>query len=278
MNQLVSIEWLHENISHPDLIILDSSPTATITGDESEIKDLCIPQARIFNIKKHFTNKESKFPNTIPTEQQFETECQKLGINNESIIVVYDNLGIYTSPRVWWLFKTMGHDKVAVLNGGLPAWLEKGGASQMKSKIIEDYPIGNFKADFNNEYILSYKDIVENISSKEYSLIDARSSGRFNGTAPEPRKHLQSGHIENSINIPYNSLFENGKFKEIIELRKIFESKKTANKKLAFTCGSGMTACIVMLASEIAFKESRFLYDGSWSEYAELEELTIDLE
>ena len=111
---------------------------------------------------------------------------------------------------------------------------------------------------------------MENIQSKKFLLVDARSKGRFDGTAPEPRKYLQSGNIPGSVNIPYATLLEDGKFKSEEALNHIFNEQIKDQSELVFSCGSGMTACIVMLASELAFRKSRYLYDGSWTEYAEL--------
>ncbi len=271
--QVVSVEWLKKNQSLKNLIILDASPDSTVGGKASPFKDYGIPNARIVNIKKQLTNKKSEFPNTIPTAAQFQKVYQSLGINNDSSIVVYDNLGIYTSPRVWWLFKAMGHNDVAVLDGGLPEWIRNGYATVHKTDLPVSFEAGNFQANFDENLVLKYQDVLDNIESNKFKIVDARSSGRFNGTAPEPRKHLQSGHIPNSYNIPFPSLLKDGKFKSAAAIRKIFEDQVSDQDMLAFSCGSGLTACIVMLASEIAFKESRFLYDGSWTEYAELQNL-----
>jgi len=275
-NNIVSVEWLKNNLAKDELVILDSSPESTITGKASLVSDLSIPNTRIFNIKGDFTDKESKFPNTVPLAAQFEEACQSLGINADSEIVVYDNLGIYTSPRVWWLFKIMGHDNVRVLNGGLPEWVNQGYETVKKSALKQDYKIGNFKSKFEEKYVINYRDIIDNIETKKFLVVDARSKGRFDGTAPEPRKYLKSGNIPDSINIPYKSLLENGKFKSEQELNNIFNEQTNGQTDLVFSCGSGMTACIVMLASEIAFKNSKYLYDGSWTEYAELGNLRTD--
>jgi len=270
--QIVSTHWLKENLTKEKLVILDASPKSTISGDTSAEQGLCIPHSRILSIKEQFTNKNSNFPNTIPSALQFEQECQALGINTDSEIVVYDNLGIYTSPRVWWLFKVMGHENIRVLNGGLIDWMEKGYETIKKSALSQDYPAGNFKSEFHKEAVFKFEAIMENSTTNNFQVVDARSKGRFDGIAPEPRKHLQSGKIPNSINIPYQDVLKDGKFRPHQELKKIFEEQATPNKELVFTCGSGMTACIVLLASEIAYKSNQYLYDGSWTEYAERNE------
>jgi len=168
----------------------------------------------------------------------------------------------------------MGHKNVSVLNGGLPEWVNKGYKTIKKSDLKQVYGVGNFQSKFHEEYLIKYEDVINNIETDKFLLIDARSEGRFNGTEQEPRKHLKSGNIPNSVSIPYKILLENGKFKTEQEINKIFSQKIDKPMELAFTCGSGMTACIVMLASEIAFKTSKYLYDGSWTEYAELKKLT----
>lgn len=267
MPELTSIDWLHENLNAEDLILLDASLKTTAQDEDSEHESVTIPGARYFDLKGSFSERDSPFPNMLPAEEQFELECQKLGINQTSKIVVFDNRGIYSSPRVWWMYKTMGHENVSVLNGGLPAWLEKGFPVQnIESK---EYESGDFKAVFSKEAVKSYHDIVDNVKTGLFNIVDARSEGRFNGTDNEPRKHLKSGHIPNSINIPYSTVLENGKFKSESELQRLFEHKCSDEKDFVFSCGSGLTACIVLLAYEVAFKKGKYIYDGSWSEWAE---------
>ena len=267
MRELVSIEWLKENLYKKDLILLDSSLTKTIDGKKTEFKNLTIPTARYFDLKANFSDRNSPFPNTIPAKEQFELECRKLGINNSSEIVIFDNLGIYSSPRVWWMFKVMGHDKVSVLNGGLNEWIKRKLPTVIRTH--EAYEDGDFKAYPNEEYIVNYSTIKKNTDQQIFTLIDARSKARFNGTENEPRKELKSGNIKNSINIPFKDVLSDGKFKSKEELKKLFKNMCNYDDKLVFSCGSGLTACIVLLACEIAFKKSKFVYDGSWTEWAE---------
>lgn len=272
--EIVSVNWLNEHLNDEHLIILDASPKSNITGDSSLYENRIIIKSRYFNLKENFIHSESPFPNTVPSSQQFERECRKLGINHNSKIVVYDNLGIYTSPRVWWLFKIMGHDNIAVLNGGLPEWIKQNYDTVSKENGYRtNYEAGNFKAQFQEDLVITYSDILDNTTSNNFLVIDARSAGRFNGIAKEPRKHLKSGKIPNSANIPYPEVIENGKFKTVKKLKEIFEKKCSDSDKLVFSCGSGLTACIIMLASEIAFKKGKYIYDGSWTEWAEKQHL-----
>ncbi|MBT8292564.1 MAG: sulfurtransferase [Eudoraea sp.] len=267
MKELVSIGWLSENLGKKELILLDASLDMTAHGKYSEYNDLTIPNAKYFDLKRNFSDRRSDLPNTLPPKEQFEIECQKLGINRTSEIVVFDNLGIYSSPRVWWMFKIMGQKNVSVLDGGLPEWMKKGLKTEKRKKQI--YELGNFEASFTENFIVKYCDIQKNIENRTFTLIDARSEGRFNGTEEEPRKQLKSGHIKGSINIPFEEVLNNGKYKSKAELKRLFNDKCNIENNLVFSCGSGLTACILLLASEIAFKKSKYVYDGSWTEWAE---------
>lgn len=266
MKDLVSIEWLNKNLNQNDLILLDSSLAKTVDGKNSELNDLTIPSARYFDLKLNFSDRNSPFPNTMPPKEQFELECRKLGINQSSQIVIFDNLGIYSSPRVWWMFKAMGHDSVSILDGGLNEWIKKGLPTEKRTHKTFDY--GDFQAYPRDNYIVHYDEVKKNIDEESFTIIDARAAGRYNGTEQEPRKELKSGHIKGSINIPYNNVLTDGKFKSKQELKNEFDLKCDINDKLVFSCGSGLTACIVLFACRIAFKKSNYVYDGSWTEWA----------
>jgi len=259
---IVSSQWLFENLNNPDLIILNTSLKA-IT-DEKINSNEKIKNARYFNLKNNFSDKSFNLPNTLPNAAQFELECQKLGINQSSIIVVYDSLGIYSSPRAWWMFKTMGHQQVFVLNGGLPDWIKNNYPTE--EVLPQQFKIGNFKTQLNSESIKNYDFIKSNLNNKNEIIIDARSSGRFNGTTPEPREGLKSGSIPNSLNIPFGNVLENGKYKSKEELTKIFSKINPENKNLIYSCGSGLTACIILLAGELVLTNKTAIYDGSWTE------------
>lgn len=275
MKALVSIEWLNQNLSKPNLIILDASLKNSGHGKEFEKFDGTIPNAIRFDLKNVFLDKTSLFPNTIPKPEKFELECRKLGINKDSEIVVFDNSGIYSSPRVWWLFKVMGHQNIAVLDGGLPAWNEK--KLQTVKGYTQNMGTGDFEANFDKSLVVEFKRITENTIKKMFTIVDARSQGRFNGTDKEPREHLRSGSIKNSVNIPYQEVLNDGRYKSKTELNVLFKEKCNNEKDLVFSCGSGMTACIVMLAYQISDGNSLKVYDGSWTEWAERNNLKNDM-
>jgi thiosulfate/3-mercaptopyruvate sulfurtransferase len=259
---IVSSQWLFENLKHSDLIILDASQKA-ITTNNSNTNSFRIKGARYFDLKNNFSDKCTDLPNTLPNTSHFELECQKLGVNDTSLIVVYDHQGIYSSPRVWWMLKTMGHKNVFVLNGGLPDWKDQGYPTEEIAP--QNITSGNFKAQLNTSKVKSYNDIKTNTETEKSIVIDARSAGRFNGSSPEPRKELRSGSIPNSLNIPFEEVLENGKYKSENELRKIFSELNPGNKELVYSCGSGLTACILLLASELILPNKTAIYDGSWT-------------
>ena len=271
MNDLVTVAWLHHNIKDKNLIILDASIESTADGKQSENAQITVPNARYFDLKNDFSDKQSSYPNTLPSAAEFSSKCRRLGINQTSKIVVFDNLGVYSSPRVWWMFKTMGHEKVSVLNGGLPEWIRNG--YPVNKRIMINYDIGDFEARPKNQQVISYENILTNINDGKFTLIDARSKGRFDGVEQESRKGLKSGHIPNSINIPFTKVIEGHKFKSKEKLKQIFIEKNLKSSEIVFSCGSGLTACIVMLAHEIAFSNNKLLFDGSWTEYAERQNL-----
>ncbi len=265
---IVSVEWLHNHLNDPTIVLLDASQRSITATASSSVSEKKIKGARFFDLKGTFSKPSGQFPNTFPSVEQFEAGCRALGIHNSSTIVVYDNLGIYTSPRVWWMLKTMGHEEVYVLNGGLPAWIEKG--YETVDQYVPASATGDFTADFDTNKVKDLIFIDSNISQQSHVVIDARSEGRFNGTATEPRPGLPSGHIPNSLNIPYEDVLEKGKFKSPEQLKAIFHSLKDEVRPLVFSCGSGITACIVLLAAEIVLSNPTAVYDGSWTEWASL--------
>ncbi len=273
MNPLVSVSWLSQNLNAPNLVVLNVSLESNIANIKVEFPGIQIKGARYFDLKRNFSDLESRLPNTLPNPKYFSLACRNLGINNNSTIVVYDNIGIYASPRVWWMFKSMGHKNIAVLDGGLPLWKNKNYPTEsIQNRVL---PEGDFKAKFNPNLLKKAFKIIENITSKEAILVDARSNGRFFGLIPETRKNLKSGHIPNAINLPFLDVLKDGKFISTNEISDIFKKLKIDKRPKIFTCGSGLTACILILASTLISEDNHFLYDGSWSEWGQLKGVPI---
>ncbi|WP_276391226.1 sulfurtransferase [Eudoraea chungangensis] len=261
MHPLVSVNWLIKNLDNPKLVLLEAGIDVGSYYQKKGIKG-----RRYFDLKGRFQDPISLLPNTIPNPNDFEENARLLGINKDSIIVVYDTQGIYFSPRVWYLFRIMGHKEVAVLDGGLPEWLRQNLPLEEITKKSQSK--GSFTANFQKDLLRSYAAIAENVTSKKELLIDARSEGRFKGTEEEPRKGLRSGNIPNSFNLPYTKVLQDGKYKSIKEIKPLFTKFESKGKPLVFTCGSGITACIIMLAAELVNNTPKSVFDGSWTEWA----------
>ncbi|MEJ6792210.1 MAG: sulfurtransferase [Lacinutrix sp.] len=267
IDNIVSVEWLHNHIHDKNLLVFDATISKVI-GDISALANIKIPGAQFFDIKNKFSIKDAPFPNTIPSTQQFNDSAQELGINNDSIVIVYDDHGIYSSARAWWLLKTFGFKNVAILNGGLPEWKAKGYITEVKQSP-KSYKKGNFKAIYNPNNVVYIESLDEISKDKNFKIIDARSSDRFNCVVAEPRKGLRSGTIPSSLNLPFNKVLNDNKLKQKEELKSVFNKLTEENQHLVFTCGSGITASALALAATLAGYNNS-VYDGSWTEYGTL--------
>ncbi|WP_439153058.1 sulfurtransferase [Winogradskyella sp.] len=260
---VVSVDWLNANSDASNLIVLDCTINKKINNTSQRI-----PNSRFFDIKQKFSDTSAEFPSMLPSIEQFQNEAQALGINNDSAVVVYDDKGIYSSPRVWWLFKIFGFKNIAVLNGGLPEWLANG--FQVEKYSDDVYSYGNFEASFQPELITNFKGIQVYTKRLDTVILDARSRPRFNCFVDEPRAGLRRGTIPNSKNLPYTELLNVNKLKTKKELSEIFNILVKDKTILVFSCGSGITACILALAATQCNFKNLVVYDGSWTEYGTL--------
>ena len=267
MNQLVSSEWLNQNLNK--VKILDASwhlPTVKRNSFE-EYKVSHITNSIFFDIDK-YSNQKTNLPHMLPSKEDWEIIVSNLGINNSDHIIVYDNSEVFSSCRVWYTFLYFGHDPdlISVLDGNFEKWVTE---KRSVSKEIIKNDKTNYKSNENSSLVINKSTVNENITQNKFQLIDARGEQRFRGLQPEPRRELRSGNIKGSINLPFQKIInENRTFKKKDELIKIFKSKGISfEKEMAFTCGSGVTACILGLANSIISGKKPIIYDGSWSEY-----------
>lgn len=259
----VSVDWLHDHLNANNLVILDGTINKVFDTKHNQI-----PNARFFDIRNKFSNTSDPFPSAFPSQNQFEIEARNLGINNDSAIIVYDDKGIYSSARVWWLFKAFGYHNIAVLDGGFPQWLK----SNYKTEPMSVYKgeKGNFSAKLQPEFMKFFNDVKNASKNKTHTIVDARSSGRFNSNEAEPREGLRMGNIPNSVNLPFTDLMETGVLKSKKDLAKAFYMVANKNEDIIFSCGSGLTACILALGAEISGYKNISVYDGSWTEWGTL--------
>ena len=267
-SSLVSVQWLAENFEAGNLVILDASmkPVTPVGDASSQGGTACIKGARRFDFDNDIREKNTDLPHMMPSVEFFTEEMQKLGINQDSAIVVYDYVGVYSSPRAWWMFRAMGHNQVAVLDGGLPAW-KKAGLPCGEQAERESSQRGDFIAHPQAGLFFDSVQVREALTDSNFAVLDARSEGRFKGVEPEPRAGLRGGHMPNSLNLPFANVVVDGFVLPPAQLESVFSKLVKKEQKLIFSCGSGVTACIDALAAELTGYSNLSIYDGSWAEW-----------
>ena len=264
---LVSTSWLAERLSSPEISIVDASWYLASSGcnARAEYDAVHIPGAAFFDIDE-ISDKKTDLPHMLPDAAAFASAMRKLGIGNAHTVVVYDGTGIFSSPRAWWMLRAMGHHHVAVLDGGLPKWKREG--RPLESKPVEIRQ-SHFHAHPDPDFVRSYEQVHANLTSHAEQVVDARSPGRFAGNEAEPRPNTKSGHIPGSLNVYFADLLTpEGTLRDADALKKLFKERNVdVGKPIVTSCGSGITASVLLLALEIAGAKKAAVYDGSWSEW-----------
>lgn len=263
---LVSSDWLLERLDDPDVSIVDASwflPNAERNGAE-EYDRAHIPGAVFFDIDA-IVDPGSDLPHTLAPPDVFAREVGKLGISHDDTIVVYDSVGLFSAPRVWWNFRIMGAAKVVILDGGLSGWIDD--RLPIESGSAPIYP-KLFDPRFDASDVVGFDEMRKLVAGGTVQVADARPAGRFDGSVPEPRAGMRSGHMPGAVNVPFDALQENGRLLSPDRLRTLLTERGLSKTKPVVTsCGSGVTAAVLSLALETIGHPNHRLYDGSWSEW-----------
>ncbi|NHQ73287.1 3-mercaptopyruvate sulfurtransferase [Roseovarius gahaiensis] len=264
---LVSTGWLADHLKDPDLRVLDGTWFMPADGRDAraEYDAAHIPGARFFDIDD-ISDHRSDLPHMVPSVEKFMSRMRSMGVGDGHQVVVYDAQGLFSAARVWWLFRLMGQENIAVLDGGLPKWQAEGHPVEDMSPIVRDR---HMTVRRQNQMVKDVTQVSAASKLGDYSILDARAPGRFRGEEPEPREGLRSGHIPGSKNVHYRRLLnDDGTMKGPNGLRAVLDEVGVDLGKPAITsCGSGVTAAIINLALERIGKTDHALYDGSWTEW-----------
>ncbi len=262
----VSTDWLAEHLHDPGLSIVDGSwyLPAQCRDAHMEYEAGHIPRAVFFD-QDVVVEPELKLPHTLPSPKVFATFAGSMGVSHDDTIVVYDGPGLFSSARVWWMFRAMGATKVHILEGGIDRWKAEGRPVTSETTKIASCL---FEVDFDSEQIASLDDVRDAVENGTAQVVDARPRGRFEGTDPEPRAGVRSGHMPGARNVPALALARDGALLPREELRTAFESAGVnLSRPVITSCGSGVTAATLVLALEALGHGQTRLYDGSWTEW-----------
>ena len=266
MSPLVSTEWLAQNIWRPDVVIADASWYLPQAGRKAreEYEGGHIPGAVFFDIDA-ISDQKTDLPHMLPDPVAFASSVRKLGIGDSDLVIFYDGAGIYSAPRALWMMRAMGHNKTAVLDGGLPKWRKEGRAIETTTETTVGR--SHFAPRLQPEMIRDFDAMRSNLESRAAQIVDARSPARFNAQEPEPRPGVRGGHMPGALNVHYRKLIaDNGTLKPPEELRAAFAAADL-NQPIVTSCGSGLTAAILLLALDEIGARNVALYDGSWTEW-----------
>ena len=271
---LVNAGWLRDAFERPDVVVLDASwhMPATRRDGASEFELGHVPGSAFFSIDG-IADPDSTLPHMVPTAEAFAEAVGALGVGTGDHVVCYATDGIGTAPRAWWMFRLFGHERVSVLDGGLPAWTAASGT--LVKGPARPRPRA-FQATFNPARIRDLAAVRANLQAATELVVDARSAGRFAGTEAEPRPGLRGGHIPGSVNVPYQTLLDGPRMLPPEALRARLEAAGVAgDRPPVFTCGSGVSACTLALGLTLTGRDDWAVYDGSWSEWGGREDVPV---
>ena len=262
----VGADWLAEHIDDPEIQIIDARMASPGQEDRNVAQEYLnghIPGAVFFDIEA-LSDHTSPLPHMLPRPETFAVAMRELGVNQDKHLIVYDEGNLFSAPRAWWMLRTFGVEKVSILGGGLAGW-------QRDDLLLEEgaveLPEGEFNAAFNPEAVVKVTDVLLASHENTAQIIDARPATRFNAEVDEPRPGLRRGHIPGALNVPWTELVREGELKTTDELDAIFFGRGVSyDKPIIVSCGSGVTAAVVLLALATLDVTNVKLYDGAWSD------------
>lgn len=272
----VSADWLQEHYNDERLQVLDARllpPGMEAVRDvQAEYLAGHLPDAPYFDIEA-LSDHTSPYPHMLPRAETFAVAMRELGVSSDKHLVVYDEGNLFSAPRAWWMLKTFGVAQVSILAGGLQGWKEAGFALATGNVNL---PEGEFEAHADESRVKRLTDVLLISHEGGAQIVDARAANRFNAEVDEPRPGLHRGHIPNSLNVPWNTLVEHGKLKPEAELRRLFANAGVdITQPVVASCGSGVTAVVLILALTALGSRDATLYDGSWGEWGSRDDLPI---
>jgi len=278
MSPLVDPAFLVNRLNEPSLVVLDATYRlpSEARNAAAEFRAYHIPGARFFDIDQFADPAEAALPHMAPSPAVAGRLLRDLGINNDSQLVIYDQQGLFSAPRGWFLLRLFGHDQVSVLNGGLPGWIAAG----LPVESAETpWTRGNFTPRYRPRLLRGFGDMLDNLATGSELVLDARSAARFHAQVPEPRPGLAGGHIPGSRNLPFADLLtDGGAMKPAPALRELFAAAgATSDRPVVTSCGSGVSAAVLALGMVVAGLPPGALYDGSWSEWGSRPEAPIEV-